>query len=307
MKIKTLTILIILCSNFLSGQITYFNYLDYTTKRIEVSTGWTGFSNYSITQTFYIGGDTLINGNWYYKEKNITVNTLPWSVASGPRFIREDNNFKFYVFSPQTNSETVLYDWGQYLTLSVGSTFPNSGCTVLAIDSILLGIRYLKRWHGALSSGTSTSVSTPNPGFVVEGIGLIFGTGICVNAIHSGFIMNCYLKQSNSLSFNAAANCSGLNSVGLSENKLFNGEEFLIFPNPVNDILNIELISELNIDRFIKIQILSSIGQLIREEDITFKNENVTIKTNELSNGVYLLNLKNDNSLNVSKRFVISR
>ena len=57
---------------------------------------------------------------------------------------------------------------------------------------------------------------------------------------------------------------------------------------------------------------------MIKEEEINFKNKNASIKTDDLANGVYHLALRHtstplsagaqgDNTVSVSKRFVISR
>ena len=46
---------------------------------------------------------------------------------------------------------------------------------------------------------------------------------------------------------------------------------------------------------------------MIREEEITFKENIVGLNTKELQNGVYYLKLKAENSLTISKRFMIAR
>ena len=78
-----------------------------------------------------------------------------------------------------------------------------------------------------------------------------------------------------------------------------------IYPNPTNDILNIELNSFKETD--FKLRLYNNLSQLIREEDIVFNNKTVSIKTNELKNGIYYINLKNDKMGSVNKRFVITR
>ncbi|MBL7911728.1 MAG: T9SS type A sorting domain-containing protein [Bacteroidia bacterium] len=93
--------------------------------------------------------------------------------------------------------------------------------------------------------------------------------------------------------------------VGLSQQEIIKNN-FNIFPIPAKDELNISFSLDLN-NEFAKVEILNSLGQLLREEEIVFKNKRALIKTNELPNGVYLLNLKSSNSLSVSKRFVVAR
>ncbi|MBA2612002.1 MAG: T9SS type A sorting domain-containing protein [Bacteroidetes bacterium] len=82
---------------------------------------------------------------------------------------------------------------------------------------------------------------------------------------------------------------------------------FFVYPNPANDILNISFDLE---TEFTKVEIFNNLGQLIREQEISLKNRNASINTDQLPNGVYLLNLKSEvlkNSTTVGKRFVIAK
>ena len=110
--------------------------------------------------------------------------------------------------------------------------------------------------------------------------------------------------------------------VGLNELKIKN-DDLKIYPNPTNDILNVEL-GVLNGNTTYALNIYNSIGQLIKVDEITFKNNLVVIDTKDLVNGVYVLTLfdgstslttgtapsspaQNDRLQTVSKRFVIAR
>ncbi len=96
-----------------------------------------------------------------------------------------------------------------------------------------------------------------------------------------------------------------------------------IYPNPANEIINIEFVTLSGVVASnSKIQIINSLGQIVREEEINFKNKTAAIKTDDLENGVYFLKLssrgtrdlktdpsyrQDDNNLNFIKRFVIAR
>lgn len=97
----------------------------------------------------------------------------------------------------------------------------------------------------------------------------------------------------------------GMIDVGINETEIVN-TDFTIYPNPVNDLLKIEFINGLTTESK-SISIYNNLGQLVKEEEIAFKNKNFSVNTSDLSSGVYLLNIKNKNSASVSKRFVISR
>jgi len=94
-----------------------------------------------------------------------------------------------------------------------------------------------------------------------------------------------------------------------------------LYPNPVNETLQLNYENFSDNDNY-KIGIYNSIGQLIKEEELTFKNQTATINTKDLQNGVYVLKLsfrgtrdlssdpsyrQDDNQITLSKRFVIAR
>jgi hypothetical protein len=57
----------------------------------------------------------------------------------------------------------------------------------------------------------------------------------------------------------------------------------------------------------IEMKMINNLGQIVREEELTFKNNISTISTENLENGIYELLIKIGSSRTVSKRFVISR
>ena len=57
----------------------------------------------------------------------------------------------------------------------------------------------------------------------------------------------------------------------------------------------------------IEMKMINNLGQIVREEELTFKNNISTISTEKLENGIYELLIKIGSSRTVSKRFVISR
>ena len=96
--------------------------------------------------------------------------------------------------------------------------------------------------------------------------------------------------------------------VGVNE-LIINNEKLKIYPNPANGILNVEL-EMLNGKNAHKIIIYNSLGQIVREEEISFKDNKAKLKTDDLENGVYVISLQQtqgDNAISVSKRFVIAR
>jgi hypothetical protein len=92
--------------------------------------------------------------------------------------------------------------------------------------------------------------------------------------------------------------------VGVSEQELIKNS-INVFPNPANDFLNINFNFDLGIT-FSKIEITNNLGQIIREEEINFKNNIALIKTNDLPSGVYTLKISY-NGIAINKKFIVSK
>jgi hypothetical protein len=97
-----------------------------------------------------------------------------------------------------------------------------------------------------------------------------------------------------------------IDPVGIVSSSRFENE-IKLFPNPTNENLELKINNEELISSFKTLYIYNSLGQIIREQDLLFENKKTIIKTDDLSEGVYLLQLKSENSETVYKRFVISR
>ncbi len=100
------------------------------------------------------------------------------------------------------------------------------------------------------------------------------------------------------------ASAVSINNVTLSGAEAW----FKVFPNPANEILNVELKminEELSIQNLLFI-IYNSLGQVIKKEKLEFKNNTATITTKELPNGVYTLQIKTEYGT-LNKKIVIER
>ena len=106
--------------------------------------------------------------------------------------------------------------------------------------------------------------------------------------------------------------------VGTKENEKF--YQLNIYPNPVYEMLNVEFtsVSSEQLEGFV-FEIINSLGQVIREEELVFREGKAIIDTKDLESGVYLITLSSrslrsvstDSSFvgmtgTVSKRFVVN-
>jgi hypothetical protein len=78
-----------------------------------------------------------------------------------------------------------------------------------------------------------------------------------------------------------------------------------LFPNPAQDLLSIEL--DFNNSQSFNLRLYNNLGQLIREEELVFKNKTATVNTKELTNGIYFVNLVNEKGEKSVKKLVIAK
>lgn len=96
-----------------------------------------------------------------------------------------------------------------------------------------------------------------------------------------------------------------MDAVGIEKFNLIKND-LKLFPNPAQDILQIQFTVDVE-NEFKTICIYNKLGQLLREEDLIFKNKTASIKTDDLRNGVYVLKLHSMSLQTVSRRFIINR
>ena len=78
------------------------------------------------------------------------------------------------------------------------------------------------------------------------------------------------------------------------DNQQANQNKLKIFPNPTNDIINIDM-SEIEFKN-IKVRILNSLGAIVKKENLSNTNM-LSISVSDLQNGVYFVEIQTDNQL----------
>ncbi len=83
--------------------------------------------------------------------------------------------------------------------------------------------------------------------------------------------------------------------------------ELSVYPNPADDFIELKIEDEkLKIENGL-FEIINSLGQVIREEELQFKEGKASIDTKDLESGVYVMTLKSGNDSRVSRRFLVKR
>jgi hypothetical protein len=84
-------------------------------------------------------------------------------------------------------------------------------------------------------------------------------------------------------------------------------DKLQLYPNPANDFVLLAVgVTEL-ISEYKSINIYNQLGQLIREEELSFKNNETKLSTSELPNGTYLLSIATTRGYYIKKSLIISR
>ena len=96
------------------------------------------------------------------------------------------------------------------------------------------------------------------------------------------------------------------NDVAVEKFQLLN-EGLEVYPVPAQDFLELKISKAELFKDFTSVSIYNNLGQLIREEEISFKDKTLKIKTDDLQEGVYSLLIRSKKSEVINKRFVISR
>jgi hypothetical protein len=96
-----------------------------------------------------------------------------------------------------------------------------------------------------------------------------------------------------------------ISATGLEEYQAVT-DNLKLYPQPATNEISLSL----NIkqpEEFNEIEIYNNLGSLIKEQEVEFVNKECKIKTDDLTNGIYILSLKNEKGFGINKRLVIAR
>lgn len=244
--------------------------------------------------TYRIEGDTAVNGIEYKKlwrtfENPISAN---WVLS---KIIREDSTKQVFE-KVGMNSEEIIYNFG----LSTGDTIfnnvlPGLNGLISEVDSIELNDGSMRK-RMALSS-----LDCPDWGIIeywVEGIGGVnlafkYIDYFCVYDV--GLHLRCFSNNGNFLFGSASGNnCFIPTSINELEQTTIK-----IFPNPTQDILNLEYDKTIKIEQ---LKIFDFQGQLVKSLQV--ENGFSQISISDFPKGVYYLEIETIKSEFMFKKFI---
>ena len=254
--------------------------------------------------SYEMTGDTIIGSNTYHKFFTPYVDPIDtcggihsFGSTGYKGCFRQNITAKniFYI-PPWNNVEYLLYDFNLQIGDSIRGFLVN-GCSpvqipvVIGIDSILIGSNYRTRWQ--LSTLSS----------IIEGIGAIDGPleGLCDQISNLAPNLMCY-SQNNTILYSSppfwsAQTCNLITSVTNNASKYILPT---IFPNPFHTTAAFKVDptfenSELNI--------YNLLGGQVKHQRIN--NQSTIINRDELTDGIYFLQLINDQGHILIEKFVV--
>lgn len=236
--------------------------------------------------TYYVNGDTVINnltyiklftrGNGFYYLLGPSpfpcTGSFVFNDTINPAALLRDSLQKIYIYTAN-NGEELLYDF----SLNAGDTIPATMVTyhavVTSMDSIQIGPFYRKRLHFMDLNN--------QPQVLLEGIGHPNGFLEMVYPIlECGRDLICYGFQDSSYYPFTGMNCSITEGI----NKYSKSKNFVVFPNPSNDVLYINNPSDIK-----EFSIFNAMGKQI---SVPYEfDELLKVNVSDLSKGSYCIKI----------------
>ena len=95
--------------------------------------------------------------------------------------------------------------------------------------------------------------------------------------------------------------------VGLNENTKVIKEYLNIFPVPAKNYIRLSIPDQAWLNDFKTLLIYNNLGQILREEELNFKNNTFIVQTSDLNNGIYYLKLTGPQNISIPIRFIIDQ
>lgn len=239
------------------------------------------------------GSDTVFNGS-VYKKVYMRIRTRQTSVpfdtsstcplpavqnyvADNPDIFYTgllDSNRQVYSFNSQR--QIMLFDFN----LKVGEGTNTEMGTVIGIDTILVGNTYRKRYF--------TSLYGYIPDTIVEGIGSLRRGPYFSESPANPQKLDCYMQKGKQIYSAPGSGCTYIFPYGTPLNTETVHKEVkttVIYPNPVNDVLNISCAGDEE-----RIMLSDVSGRIIYNEAVNTKQ--VVISTGDIPSGLYMLMIK---------------
>jgi hypothetical protein len=263
--------------------------------------------------TYYINGDTIIGANSYKKvyktpvfadSSGATFPDMPCDanlasklIAGYSAALRDDSiAFKTFIIRKSENFERLLFDYNLVAGDPVdGEMGPNPGFVVSLVDSVLIDGNYRKRWNFDDQSMFS---------YYIAGIGS--RSGFIEPANQSGNSSTNRLicvRDTNNVAYDGefssnfgCVNIASTNEIDLKKN-------YQIFPNPFSNQTTLQFESSI-VDGQLFIYDLKGSKMM---ELTNVNGTEIQIQRDKLQDGMYILNLIENQKLIVNEKLIIAK
>lgn len=241
---------------------------------------------------------------------NIIPDTLNWVPVTGT-FVATGNEKYLVIGNYESNAATTkslvipnytinyTYNWSEYFIDDISCieinlpAYAGPDKSVVPGDSVFIG-----REHDFATDSGCTWYKFPNMTTAIDTV-----SGLWVKPTVTTTYIVKQLLDCSSLKWDTVV--IYMNPLGIFHSSGVEND-IKLFPVPAFDYIELANNNEALIKDFKTLSIFNNLGQLIREEEISFKEKKIIISTSDLAEGVYSLLLKSNHSGTVSKRFVIS-
>ncbi len=260
-----------------------------TIRRYRYSNCWDGLHvGYDFQIYTYTTGNNVVLVNDYLSSGNVQTQTFDtlyyFSAPIGYKWMTSPNSFtnctgpKSQVTVMDTGHKVIQGVNLKWQKVSISKWFSGVTTTTPIADTIYERFGYLQTNifdpYNFCTNNTDVGSSTPLR---------CYGDNQLINFKYKGLTNYCDYV------------------LGIKETE-FQKNIIQVYPNPANDVLNIEFSTSLNLaEQPIIIEISNALGQVVLNEVLI--TQNVKLKTNFLPSGIYYLELKTLNGL-VHKNFV---
>lgn len=255
--------------------------------------------------SYYMPGDTTLNGNTYHKiNKQVQLYAMISTVTqycslgccctnqvignsnSYVGALREDaGQKKVYIVQADSSLEQLLYDFNLNVGDTVKGYFSYSpSLIVTSIDSVLVGGAYRKSWN-----------LNQQPMSIIEGIGLI-PDFLKIPWWEAAVELNCFSENNQKLypTYDPTSGCALITSIKEKEELA----DFSIYPNPSNGKFQLKV----NNRKSALLEITDILGNGILKKQI--QNEITDLDLSEHPNGVYFVKITDSKGVFMMKKIV---
>lgn len=242
----------------------------------------------------YNSSTNQLLGRELYKSDGMTV-TLLKDIKTGvsnsglgflPRFLVYNNKLLFLASDDTTSNQELWETDGTEMgtiklvsSTDTGSNFEMANAVIFNSKVFYHNFQQLWATNGT-AAGTEQLTSTGS------------GSSILQTASES------LLKFDSKIWFGATSNATGNELTSLASNPLsitdYEKQEVLVYPNPATEVININSKSKIN-----NVSLYSSLGKLVY-----FQKGNAPINVSQLTQGIYILRIKNDTSV-INKKILV--